>query len=51
MGNEGSALGNCCAKEEIEEVKKRDMAQTLSFDAANTTQEGSPDGKTRQERE
>ena len=46
MGNEASShlasIGKCCASEEIEEVVKRDGAQTLSFDQGTTT-EGSPD--------
>ena len=45
MGQEASLhMGRCCAAEEIEEVKKMDNAQTLSFEA--TTQDGSsPNGR------
>ena len=34
MGNE---IGKCCASEEIEEVRKRDDAQTLQLDNSTPT--------------
>ena len=33
MGNEVSGIGKCCSSEEIDEVRKKDQAQTLDFES------------------